>query len=128
MNNITGSGFNPIVLEWNVKYGDEFKFEGNENNVFMVKRTYDVNDFDSERVSQTGSVEIQFNTTLPSQSINLDHFAIRRYVDDASQILIEGFAPVGSSGPYILKPEYVTPELDKGVDDFILILTERGLI
>jgi hypothetical protein len=128
MQDITGSGFNPVVLEWNVKYGDEFKFEGNENNVFMVKRAYDVNDFDSERVSQTGSVEIQFNTSLPSQSINLDHFVIRRYVDDASQILIEGFKPNNSTGPYILKPEYITPELDRGVDDFILILKEKGLI
>jgi hypothetical protein len=128
MQDITGSGFNPVVLEWNVKYGDEFKFEGNENNVFMVKRVYDVGDFDTERVSQTGSVEIQFDTSLPSQSINLDHFAIRRYVDDASQILIEGFKPNNSSGPYILKPEYITPELDKGVDDFILILKEKGLI
>jgi hypothetical protein len=128
MNNITGSGFNPIVLEWNVKYGDEFKFEGNENNVFVVKRAYDVNDFDSERVSQTGSVEIQFNATLPSQSINLDHFAVRRYVDDASQILIEGFKPANSNGPYILRPEYVTPELDRGIDDYILILKEKGLI
>jgi len=128
MNDITGSGFNSIILEWNVKYGDEFKFEGNENNVFVVKRAYDVNDFDSERISQTGSVEIQFNAQLPSQSINLDHFAIRRYVDDASQILIEGFKPTGSSGPYILRPEYITPELDKGVDDYILILKEKGLI
>jgi hypothetical protein len=128
MQDITGSGFNPVVLEWNVKYGDEFKFEGNENNVFMVKRVYDVGDFDTERVSQTGSVEIQFDTSLPSQSINLDHFVIRRYVDDASQILIEGFKPNSSSGPYILKPEYITPELDKGVDDFILILKEKGLI
>jgi hypothetical protein len=128
MNDITGSGFNPILLEWNVKYGDEFKFEGNENNVFIVKRAYDVNDLDSERVSQTGSVEIQFNTPLPSQSINLDHFVIRRYVDDASQILIEGFKPNNSTGPYILRPEYVTSELDKGIDDYILILKEKGLI
>jgi hypothetical protein len=128
MNNITGSGFNSIVLEWNVKYGDEFKFEGNENNVFVVKRIYDVNDFDTERVSQTGSIEIQFNSSLPSASINLDHFAIRRYVDEASQILIEGFKPTNSSGPYIVRPEYVVPELDRDVDDFILILKEKGLI
>jgi hypothetical protein len=128
MNNITGSGFNSIVLEWNIKYGDEFKFEGNENNVFVVKRVYDVNDFDTERVSQTGSIEIQFNSSLPSASINLDHFAIRRYVDDASQILIEGFKPTNSSGPYIVRPEYIIPELDRNVDDFILILKEKGLI
>jgi hypothetical protein len=128
MDNITGSGFNPIVLEWNIKYGDEFKFEGNENNVFAVKRVYDVNDTDPERVSPIGSVEVQFNSILPSQSINLDHFLIRRYVDEASQILIEGFKPLNSSGPYIVKPEYVTPELDRDIDSFILLLKEKNLI
>jgi hypothetical protein len=27
---ISGSGFNPISLPWNLKIGDEFRFEGNE--------------------------------------------------------------------------------------------------
>jgi hypothetical protein len=128
MQDISGSGFNPIILPWSIGYGDEFRFEGNEINTFAVKRVYDVNDTDSERISSTGSVEVHFNNNLPSQSINLDHFVIRRYVDEASQILIEGFKPLNSSGPYILRPEYIVPELDKGVDDFILILKEKGLI
>jgi len=41
---------------------------------------------------------------------------------------MEGFKPINSSGPYIVKPEYVVPELDKSIDEFILILTEKGLI
>ena len=82
----------------------------------------------NERVSQTGSIEVQFGNNLPSASIDLDHFLIRRYVDDASQILIEGFRPTGTEGPYIITPEYVTPSLNKNVDTFITDLTQKGLL
>jgi hypothetical protein len=128
MVSITGSGFNPISLPWSVKYGDEFRFEGNEISTFMVRKAYDVGETDSNRVSSTGSVEIQFDSSLPSSSINLNHFLIRRYVDDASLILMEGFKPTNSSGPYIVRPEYVVPELNKDIDQFILDLTQKGLI
>jgi hypothetical protein len=124
---ITGSGFNPIVLPWSIKYGDEFRFEGNENSTFVVKKVYNVAEIDNERVSQTGSIEVQFGGLLPSASINLDHFLIRRYVDDAAQILIEGFRP-SDTGPYIITPEYVTPSLNKNIDTFITDLTQKGLL
>ena len=69
------------------------------------------------------------NTNLQSSSIfNLDHFLIRRYVDDASQVLFEGFAPINSSGPYIITPEYVIPELNKNIDTYITDLTQKGLL
>jgi hypothetical protein len=132
MSDITGSGFNPVILPWSIKYGDEFKFEGNESYVYQVGKIFAPADSGSGRITQTGSIEVHFNANLPisasSSVFNLDHFAIRRYVDEASQILIEGFKPVGSSGPYILRPEYITPELNRGIDDFILILKEKGLI
>ena len=52
-------------------------------------------------------------------SYPINYFLIRRYVDDASQILIEGFRPTGTEGPYIITPEYVTPSLNKNVDTFL---------
>jgi hypothetical protein len=128
MVDITGSGFNTITLPWSIKYGDEFRFEGDEISTFMVKKAYDVGETDSNRISPTGSVEVQFNFSLPSSSINLNHFLIRRYVDDASLILMEGFKPSNASGPYIVRPEYIVPELNKSVDQFILDLTQKGLI
>jgi hypothetical protein len=128
MNDITGSGFNSITLPWSIEYGDEFRFEGNEISTFMVKKAYDVGETDSNRVSPTGSIEVQFNALISTSSINLDHFVIRRYVDDASLILMEGYRPINSSGPYIVRPEYVVPELNKSVDEFILDLTQKGLI
>ena len=132
MVDITGSGFNPVESPWSIKYGDEFRFEGREDFVYQVGKIFGPAESGSGRIFQTGSIEVHFNAPLPtsaSQAIfNLDHFAIRRYVDDASQILMEGFKPTDSSGPYIVRPEFVVPELNKSVDQFILDLTQKGLI
>jgi hypothetical protein len=47
--------------------------------------------------------DLTINASLTS--FNLDHFLIRRYVPDASQIIIEGFKPTDAVGPYIIKPD-----------------------
>jgi hypothetical protein len=125
---ITQSGFNSITLDWSVKYGDEFRFEGVEDRTYTVKQVFEPTDQSSERISNTGSLEVHLDKALPSQSINLDHFLIRRYVDDASVVLMEGFKPINTSGPYIVRPEYLVPELNKRVDEFILDLTQKGLL
>jgi hypothetical protein len=51
-----------------------------------------------------------------------------RYVDDASKVIMKGYRPNNSAGPYIVRPEYVVPELDKGIDEFIVDLTQKGLL
>jgi hypothetical protein len=130
---IISSSFNSIQLPWKINTGDEFKFEGREDFSFMVKKVYSSEEgIGSGRVFQTGSLEVHFNTNLPvsasSDVFNLDHFLIRRYVDDAAQNVIKGFKPLGSTGPYLVKPEFVVPELDKSIDEIILNLTQKGLI
>jgi hypothetical protein len=129
---IAGSGFNGIQLPWSIKYGDEFRFEGREDFTYQVTKVFSPSDSGSGRLFQTGSIEVHFNTSLPvdanTSTFNLDHFLIRRYVDDATTAIIEGFAPAGSTGPYIIKPEFVVPELDKDLDSFILDLTQKGLL
>jgi hypothetical protein len=132
MIDITGSGFNPVTLPWSIEYADEFRFEGREDFVYQVGKIFGPAESGSDRITQTGSIEVHFNYDLPvsaSASIfNLDHFLIRRYVDDASLILMEGYRPTNASGPYIVRPEYVVPELNRSVDEFILDLTQKGLI
>jgi hypothetical protein len=128
---ISGSGFNPISLPWSIKYGDEFRFEGNENQVYSVKTIYSPGSND-DRLFNSSSIEVHFNSPLPvnasSSIFNLDHFLIRRYVDDASLILLEGFKPTGADGPFLIKPEFVTPELNKSIDQVIVDLTQKGLL
>jgi hypothetical protein len=132
MVDITGSGFNPVTLPWSIKYADEFRFEGREDFVYQVGKIFSPSESGSDRITQTGSIEIHFNYDLPvsasSSIFNLDHFLIRRYIDDASLILMEGYRPINASGPYIIRPEYIVPELNKSVDQFILDLTQKGLI
>ena len=41
---------------------------------------------------------------------------------------MEGFKPINSVGPYIVKHEYVSPELNKWIDDYIVDLTDKDLI
>jgi hypothetical protein len=129
---ITGSGFNTIQLPWKINYGDEFKFEGREDFAYMVKNVYAPTYSGSGRIFETGSIEVHFNSNLPvsasSNIFNLDHFLIRRYVNDAAQNVITGFKPPNSEGPYIVKPEFVVPELNKSIDEVILDLTQKGLI
>ena len=130
---IPDSGFNPIALPFEIKYGDEFRFEGEERYTYQVGKIYLPNEGSGSRFTPTGSIEIHFNKNLPISAslegnFNLDHFLVRRYVDDASQILIKGFRPINSQGPYLIKPEYVTEKLDKNVDDIILLLKEKGII
>jgi len=125
---ISSSGFFSIDTDWSVNIGDEFRFEGREDRVFMVKKVFPPTLSSLERISNTGSLEIHLNNSIPSASINLDHFLIRRYVDDPSAIIFEGFKPTNSTGPYLIKPEYVTPPLNKNLDSFIIDLTQKGLL
>jgi hypothetical protein len=124
---IANSGFNPIVTPWSIEYGDEFRFEGREDRVYQVKNATVVNL--NVLSSQIPFLVVELDKPVPtSGSVNFNQFLIRRYVDDASQVLMEGFAPINSQGPYIVRPEFVVPELNKSADQFILDLTQKGLI
>jgi hypothetical protein len=124
---IANSGFNPIVTPWSIEYGDEFRFEGREDRVYQIKQAAVVIGTSVGITKPLLVVELN-QPVPPSGSVNFDQFLIRRYVDDASQVLMEGFAPINSQGPYIVRPEFVAPELNKSVDQFILDLTQKGLI
>ena len=118
---ISGSGFNTITTPWSLKKGDEFRFEGREDRVWMV---------DEATISLYGPISVLLvKTNRPiTGSVNLDQFLIRRYVDDPSAIIFEGLKPTNSTGPYLIKPEYVTPPLNKNLDSFITDLTQKGLL
>jgi hypothetical protein len=118
---ISGSGFNPITTPWSIKKGDEFRFEGREDRVWMV---------DGAAISNTFNppVLFVFLDKPITGSVDLDQFLIRRYVDDPSAIIFEGLKPTTGTSPYLVKPEYVTPSLNKNLDSFITDLTQKGLI
>jgi hypothetical protein len=118
---ISGSGFFPIKNPLLFKRGDEIRFEGDENKVFIIA---------NEEIINSGSVPI-LRLTLDrpiTGSIDVNKFLFRRYVDDASAILFEGLMPQGWQPPAIIRPEFSSPGLNKNIDQIILELTEKGLL
>jgi hypothetical protein len=119
---IANSGFFSIKTPWGLQPGDEFRFEGREDRVWMVKET-EISDY-----SGTPGITVRVNTSLPSTGVDYNQFLIRRYVDDASALIFEGLKPDNSAGPYIIRPQYLSPELNSKIDKYITDLTNKGLL
>lgn len=121
---ISSSGFPETILPWSIEPGDEFRFDGREENTHMVTLAY---------VSGTELI-VELNRPLPlSGDIILDtkilnHFLIRRYVPDASSIIFKGLLSNNMTPPFIIKPEYLSKELDQNSDTIISNLIKDGLI
>jgi hypothetical protein len=120
---IDNSGYNKpsnqMLTPWDIRRGDEFRFNDNADYIYLV-----------DYVVTGSTLEVYFDKTLNTNPapFDINHYSITRYVDDASKILIKGFRPNNTDGPYILRPEFVVPELDKGIDEFIVDLTQKGLL
>jgi hypothetical protein len=126
---IPNSGFNPFAVPGLPQTGDELRFMGLEKYAYMVvSSSLDLTPFSEKLIFYVDKPVQLFINASPSSSFNLNKFLWRRYVDEASQIIMEGYRPFNSQGPYIVRPEYVVPELNKSVDEFILDLTQKGLI
>ena len=122
-------GFDTITSPIEFFPADEFRFMGEELNTFIVE---------SVSTGSTGTVEVTFTKNLPISSsyqvagsdatMQWDWFNVRRYTDNSDYVIFEAVKPAGASGTAIIKPQYVVNELDKGVNEIIVDLTERGLI
>jgi len=114
--------YNPILTPLEFKYGDVFRFEGDETKTYMVSSSF---------VSGTPPYDALIVTFPPDADltgVDVNKYSLVRYVDDASKVIMKGYRPNNSAGPYIVRPEYVVPELDKGIDEFIVDLTQKGLL
>lgn len=129
-NPLPNSGLNAFVHPGLIQSGDEIRFMGLEQFTFMiVSSSYTYSGGIPERLILYLDKPVPtFSDASPTSTFNLNKFLLRRYVDEPGQTIITGYKPTNSTGPYIVRPKYVAPELNKNVDDFILILKEKGLI
>jgi hypothetical protein len=123
---IEDSGFDRSDLSLEFQPGDEIRFEGDEDKVFMIEKAEIVLDFPD--ALGTSTLYLQTNKEVDSSSINQRQFVIRRFIDDPSLILFEGFKPSNSVGPYILTPQFVSSKLDNNINQYLTDLTQKGLI
>jgi hypothetical protein len=122
---ISKSGFNPINLDFDPQTYDEIRFEGLEQLSFVITNVTS---------SATNQMIINLNKNIPN-GVNLNYFLLRRYVEDPSSIILDVNFPltdnsgsINSAGNGILKPQYITKELELSIDTIIQNLKNQNLI
>ena len=118
-NHVTTSSFPPVTEDWSIKPGDEFRFDGNETHTFLVKNA---------QISSSQLIVTFDKPVPPYPAININHFVIRRYVPDASQVIFVGKPPTSLIPPYLVKPKFVTEKLNKDIQIIVPNLIKDGLI
>jgi hypothetical protein len=114
--NIPQSGFNPITNPFNPQIGDEIRFQGVETLAFQIINI---------TASISGQYQLILNKEIPSGT-NLNYFLIRRYVDDPSSIILDVDKPAGATSEGILKPQYISPDLDSRIETIIQTLSTQS--
>ena len=99
------SGFNAIRDEFTIERGDEFRFEANEALVHQVTDVEQAN----------GKIYV---TVFPavSSDTDTDSFLLRRYVQDATSVLLNTDKPGGATSDGFIKPEYLSSVLEENID------------
>ena len=96
--------FDPIIQGFTVEVGDEIRFSGAEVYTRMVQEVITPSE-DSE-----GLLRIRLNASM-SSAANEQHFLLRRYVEDASYVLLDNNKPDGSTSPGTVISEFTTKKL-----------------
>ena len=114
---IPDSGFSPLIEKFEIKIGDEIRFEGKESTTRIILNVvqsdgYSLRSLDEgPQIQYAPNLRIQLNSPPPSGS-NITQFMIRRYTDDAKFILLKGLKPVlGTTSRGFLTPKYPSSAL-----------------
>jgi hypothetical protein len=114
---ITGSGFDaPVALSFQPY--DEIRFGGNENLVSTI--------VSSSFNQSTGLFYLYLQSPINTTSVNIQYFAIRRWVPSINNLIIN--SPSNVMGAGLILPKYPSPLLNKNLPTIIENLTNKGLI
>jgi hypothetical protein len=119
---IPNSGFFPISNTFNPQLFDEIRFEGTEDLTFLI-----VNIGTTPSFVGSPLLTLTLDKNIPLGT-NLDYFLLRRYTPDPSSILLNITKGSGGTSTGILKPEYISPELDSKITSIIDDLKSKNII
>ena len=111
--------FDPIIQNFTVEVGDEIRFNGAEAYSRMISAVK----LPSEEAD--GLLKILLNDSM-STAANEQHFLLRRYVDDASYVLIDTSKPDGSTSPGTMRSEFVTAKLEDNFAEAVSIIQKSN--
>jgi len=117
---ISGSGYNEISLPVEFKPGDEVRFEGD--------KVYSIIGSGVSNITNNLFIVLNQPVTGSNFSVDINQFSFTRYIDDPTSVIIEGFRPPNSQGPYIVKPKYITDKLDSNLDVYLTDFINKGVL
>ena len=118
---IPNSGFSPLIENFEIKIGDEIRFEGKESTTRVILNVIQ-SDGSTSYVNFIGgnngyvinylpNLQIQLNAPPPVGS-NITQFMIRRFTDDAKFILLKGSkGSLGTTSEGFLTPKFPSAAL-----------------
>ena len=120
---IPNSGFFPISNTFNPQLFDEIRFEGTEELTFLIVNIGTTPD----PFTFVPLLTLTLDKNIPPGT-DLDYFLLRRYTPDPSSILLNITKGSGGTSTGILKPEYISPELDSKITSIIDDLKSKNII
>ena len=144
--------FDPVTDFWEIKEGDEIRFENNENLTYKVssiddrKPVIEPEDVNSDLPEKKLRVVITppFEYTgsngqiIKNQPSNFDFFVVRRYKENKNFIILDQQMPYGitsgsipvspSSSPGLLLTEYRVDKFNVNPDLVLKDLIEKGIV
>lgn len=119
---ITESGFDSTSIPLTFNVGDQFRFENDEGKTYSIAKI-----ISSSAQTPNGEVYIQLDRSItPGTKIN--YFVLRRFIDDPTNILVQGIKGSGGTGPGSIKALATTQELEDNLPTIITRLNSENAI
>ena len=117
--------FPTVTEKFNIKVGDEIRFENDENKVFRIESS------SFQTISGQSSLVLELDKQIPT-SVNKDFFVIRRYKPISNYVILNQQKPYGipaaqNSTEGILSPQYKLPTLNIQADEISALLQNQSL-
>jgi hypothetical protein len=114
---IKDSGFFNITNDFELQVGDEIRFEGTETQAYIINEVY---------AGAGGKIHLVLDRDVTAT--NLQWFLVRRYVDDPASIILEVDKTAGGTSPGVLKPQYLSRDVENNIDIILEKLKTDQLI
>ena len=119
---ISESGFDSTSIPLTFNLGDQFRFENDEGKVYSIARI-----ISSSVQTSNGETHIQLDRTI-TPGTNLNYFMLRRFVDDPTNIIVQGVKGSGGTGPGSIKAQATVQELEDSLPAIISKLNSENTI
>jgi hypothetical protein len=119
---IANSGFDSVLDIVSFNVGDQLRFENDESKVFTINRIISSS-------TQTTNKETYLLLDRPMiPGTNINYFLQRRFVNDPTNIIVQGIKAAGGTGPGSIRPKYVESELEDNMSLIIQKLSRENNI